>query len=137
MRSLLFVPGDGGAKLDKAMASGADAVIIDLEDSISIERKDALLTILADDANVPALEDLLLRETSTLGVRIHHERRSCLDRTHATVTTPYGDIRIKVGSRNGETFNAAPEFEDCRAAAARHNVPVKQVQQAAIAAYYR
>ena len=33
MRSLLFVPADGGNKLDKAMASGADAVIVDLEDS--------------------------------------------------------------------------------------------------------
>jgi citrate lyase subunit beta / citryl-CoA lyase len=41
MRSLLFVPADGGAKLDKAMASGADAVIIDLEDSIAPDRKDA------------------------------------------------------------------------------------------------
>jgi len=41
MRSLLFVPADGGSKLDKAMASGADAVIIDLEDSITVERKDA------------------------------------------------------------------------------------------------
>jgi citrate lyase subunit beta/citryl-CoA lyase len=41
MRSLLFVPADGGAKLDKAMASGADAVIIDLEDSIAPERKAA------------------------------------------------------------------------------------------------
>jgi citrate lyase subunit beta/citryl-CoA lyase len=40
MRSLLFVPADGGAKLDKAFASGADAVIIDLEDSIAPERKD-------------------------------------------------------------------------------------------------
>ncbi|MDO9411683.1 MAG: CoA ester lyase [Pseudolabrys sp.] len=39
MRSLLFVPADAGAKLDKAMASGADAVIFDLEDSISPERK--------------------------------------------------------------------------------------------------
>ncbi len=39
MRSLLFVPADGGAKLDKAMASGADGVIVDLEDSISPERK--------------------------------------------------------------------------------------------------
>lgn len=39
MRSLLFVPADGGAKLDKAMASGADAVILDLEDSITLERK--------------------------------------------------------------------------------------------------
>jgi citrate lyase subunit beta / citryl-CoA lyase len=41
MRSLLFVPADGGTKLDKAMASAADAVIIDLEDSISPERKSA------------------------------------------------------------------------------------------------
>ncbi len=41
MRSLLFVPADGGPKLDKAMASGADAVIIDLEDSIAPDRKDA------------------------------------------------------------------------------------------------
>jgi len=41
MRSLLFVPADGGSKLDKAMASGADAVIVDLEDSIAPDRKQA------------------------------------------------------------------------------------------------
>lgn len=40
MRSLLFVPADGGAKLEKAMASSADGVILDLEDSIAPERKD-------------------------------------------------------------------------------------------------
>ena len=39
MRSFLFVPADGGKKLDKAMASGADALIVDLEDSIAPERK--------------------------------------------------------------------------------------------------
>ncbi len=98
-------------------------------------RLGTLITILSDDDHVPALEQLLLRETSTLGVRIHHERRSCLDRTHTTVTTPYGDIRIKIGSRSGEIFNAAPEFEDCRTAAAKHNVAIKTVQQSATAAY--
>jgi citrate lyase subunit beta/citryl-CoA lyase len=41
MRSLLFVPADGGAKLDKAFASGADGIIIDLEDSIAPGRKEA------------------------------------------------------------------------------------------------
>ena len=121
---------------ERALALGALDVM-----STAVQMKKGrlgtLLTILADDAQVPALEDLLLRETSTLGVRIHHERRSCLDRAHTTVTTPYGEIRIKLGSRNGEVFNAAPEFEDCRTAAAKHNVPVKQVQQAAIAAYLR
>ena len=121
---------------ERALALGALDVL-----STAVQMKKGrlgtLLTILADDAQVPALENLLLRETSTLGVRIHHERRSCLERAHITVATPYGEIRIKLGSRNGETYNAAPEFEDCRAAAAKHNVPVKQVQQAAIAAYLR
>jgi hypothetical protein len=121
---------------ERALALGALDVM-----STAVQMKKGrlgtLLTILADNAQVPALEDLLLRETSTLGVRIHHERRSCLDRVHTAVTTPYGEIRIKLGSRNGEVFNAAPEFEDCRTAAANHNVPIKQVQQAAIAAYLR
>ena len=121
---------------ERALALGALDVM-----STAVQMKKGrlgtLLTILADDAQVPALENLLLRETSTLGVRIHHERRSCLDRTHTTVTTPYGNIRIKIGSRNGEIYNAAPEFEDCRTAAAQHNVPVKLVQQAAVAAYLR
>jgi citrate lyase subunit beta/citryl-CoA lyase len=39
MRSLLFVPADSPKKLDKAMASGADALIVDLEDSIAIDGK--------------------------------------------------------------------------------------------------
>ena len=39
LRSLLFVPADSAKKLDKAMTSGADALIVDLEDSIAIDRK--------------------------------------------------------------------------------------------------
>lgn len=95
-----------------------------------------LLTLLADDGKVKALEDLLLRETSTLGIRIRRERRVCLERRYVSVATRYGNIRIKIGSRDGEVFNAAPEFEDCRTAASEHGAAVKQVQQAAIAAYY-
>ncbi|GGH25741.1 citryl-CoA lyase [Alsobacter metallidurans] len=41
MRSLLFVPGDSARKLDKALASGADALILDLEDSVASDRKAA------------------------------------------------------------------------------------------------
>src|SRR6201988_3071915 len=39
MRSLLFVPADSAHKLDKAMSSGADALIVDLEDSIALDGK--------------------------------------------------------------------------------------------------
>ncbi|GGA59445.1 UPF0272 protein [Edaphobacter acidisoli] len=119
---------------EKALALGA-LDVMSTAVHMKKNRLGTLITILADDAQVAALEDLLLRETSTLGVRIHHERRSCLDRAHLTVTTAYGEVRMKLGSRGGVVLNAAPEFEDCRAAAERNGVPVKQVMQAAVAAY--
>jgi hypothetical protein len=100
-------------------------------------RPGTLLTVLCNPAQSAALERLILTETSTLGVRIRQEKRSCLERRHIPVATEYGEIRIKVGTLGGETMNAAPEYEDCRAAAAKHHVAIKQVQQAAIAAYLR
>ena len=100
-------------------------------------RPGTLLTILCNNADRATLQRLVLTETSTLGIRIRKDRRVALDRLYTTVLTPYGDIRIKVGSQAGEELNAAPEFEDCRSAALLHSVPVKLVQQAAIAAYRR
>jgi uncharacterized protein (TIGR00299 family) protein len=98
-------------------------------------RPGTLLTVLCNPARSAVLERLILRETSTLGLRIRHEQRSCLARHHTPIQTPYGEIRIKIGSLAGEVLNAAPEFEDCRVAAVKHNVPLKQVQQVAIAVY--
>jgi len=48
MRSLLFIPGDSERKLDKGLTSGADAIIIDLEDSIAAERKSAARAVALD-----------------------------------------------------------------------------------------
>jgi citrate lyase subunit beta/citryl-CoA lyase len=65
MRSLLFVPADGGSKLDKAFASGADAMIVDLEDSIAPDRKDAArasaASFIATAAAQPKRPQLLVR----------------------------------------------------------------------------
>ena len=98
-------------------------------------RPGTLLTILCDPAQTTRFEQFLLRETTTLGVRIRHDRRVCLDRTHTTVQTPYGPIRIKQGMQDGHLLNATPEYEDCRAAASTHGVPLKRVLQAAAAAF--
>jgi len=100
-------------------------------------RPGTLLTVLCNPSDSPALQQLILRETSTLGLRIRQDSRVCVDRHHAHVTTPYGDIRVKIGTLNGQECNIAPEFEDCRAAATKHSVPLKLVQQAAIAAYLK
>ena len=98
-------------------------------------RPGTLLTVLADRAQAPALETFLLRETSTLGLRVHEERRVCLQRRHVPVTTPWGSVRVKIGFRGTEEFNAAPEFEDCRALAEEHGIPLKRVLEAAQQAY--
>ena len=98
-------------------------------------RPGTLLTVLCHEAQSEVLLRLILSETTTLGVRIRQDRRVYLDRSFATVTTEFGKIRIKIGSTAGEELNAAPEFEDCRAAALQHDVAVKRVQQAALFEY--
>ena len=121
---------------ETALAQGAlDAMLTPV--IMKKGRPGTLLTVLCNPAQSAALERLILTETSTLGVRIRQEKRSCLERRHIPVATKYGEIRVKVGTLGGETMNAAPEYEDCRAAAAKHHVAIKQVQQAAIAAYLR
>ncbi len=98
-------------------------------------RPGTLLTVLAAPANSAAMQELLLRETPTLGLRIRQDQRIYLSREHVSVDTAYGSIRIKLGHAGEEQRNAAPEYEDCKAAALTHNAPLKQVQQAAIAAF--
>lgn len=98
-------------------------------------RPGTMVTVLANPEDTAKFEHLLFRETTTLGVRIRQERRVCLDRSHVTVETAYGTIRVKTGSHGGETLNATPEFEDCRHAAEAYGVPLKQAQAAAMAGY--
>jgi uncharacterized protein (TIGR00299 family) protein len=98
-------------------------------------RPGTLITVLCEPAKRLAMEALLLRETTTLGVRTRQDKRSCLERKHVAVETAYGAIRVKTGMLGGEELNAAPEFEDCKAAALEHDVALKQVQLAAMIAY--
>ncbi len=119
---------------ERALAAGALDVML-TPVIMKKGRPGTLLTVLCDPAVSADFEDLLLRETPTLGLRIRQDRRRCLDRQHTPVDTPYGTIRVKIGTADGEERNAAPEFEDCRAAAEQGNVPLKLVQQAALSAY--
>jgi uncharacterized protein len=121
---------------ERAMASGALDVML-APVIMKKGRPGTLVTVLCNESEVAMLEDLLLRETSTLGIRVRQEQRVCLERSHTTVVTAYGEIRIKVGTRNGEELNVAPEFEDCRAAAQKHGVAVKKVMQAALQHFRR
>ena len=77
----------------------------------------------------------LLTESTTLGVRGWPVERTVLERASVEVQTPHGPVRIKLGRRGGETWNASPEYEDVRARAEAAGVPFKQVWAEALAAY--
>jgi uncharacterized protein (TIGR00299 family) protein len=98
-------------------------------------RLGTLLTVLCRPESEEELERLLFRETTTLGIRRREQERVVLDRAFVTVDTQYGKIRMKVASAGGEILNAMPEYEDCRRAAREHDVALRTVMEAAIAAY--
>jgi len=94
------------------------------------------MTVLCRPDLVPALEEILFRETTTIGLRWRIETKRALKREFVTVATPWGVVRIKVARLvSGEVTNAQPEFEDCRELAEENGVPLKQVMQTAVAAY--
>jgi len=90
-------------------------------------RPGVLLSVIAPMEKAAACVDILFAQTNTFGVRQHECRRAKLHRECRTVSTRYGDIRMKVGSRGGRTMIASPEYEDCVAAARQHGVPLRDV----------
>jgi hypothetical protein len=119
--------------LELALARGAlDAMCIPV--TMKKSRVGLLLTVLCERHSAAAFEELLFRETSTLGIRVREEKRVVLERSFVEAQTAFGIVRVKLGLWRGVEMNAMPEYEDCRAAAEKHGVPVKQVMQAAMAA---
>jgi uncharacterized protein (DUF111 family) len=94
------------------------------------------MTVLCRPDLVPALGDLLFRETTTIGLRWRLENKIALTREFVEVETSWGKVHIKIARLpNGEQANAAPEFEDCRKIAAEQAVPLKRVMEEAMRAY--
>ncbi len=123
-----------GALVETLLARGAlDAWIAPVV--MKKGRPGHLVGVLTDAARRAVMVETLLTETTTLGVREHAVSRTALERRHQAVRTPWGEVRVKLGLRGEVVLNATPEFEDCRALAAKAQVPVKDVQAAAMHAW--
>lgn len=92
------------------------------------------LSVLASPERVDDLRQLVLTQTSTIGVRESQVRRHALDRSWVTVSAFGVDVRIKVATRDGALVHATPEFDDVAGAAARLGMPVRRVLEEATAA---
>lgn len=98
-------------------------------------RPGMLLTVLCRTEDSQRLVKFILAETTTLGVRMRRESRAALTRRHVSVSTRWGNVRMKLANLNGSISNYAPEYEDCRQIAKEKKVPLKTVMQEAIKVY--
>ncbi len=70
---------------------------------------------------------ILLRETTTLGVRVEQVQRLKAQRTPQTIDTPFGPMLIKVKRLGTQIISASPEYEECQRIAHEHNMPLADV----------
>ena len=97
-------------------------------------RPGMVLSCLAPEGLVGAVEEAFFRETPTFGVRRSAVVRSKLAREHVEVETRFGRVRVKVGRRGGRVVTASPEYEDCRRLAAERGAALREVYGAALEA---
>lgn len=98
-------------------------------------RPGVTVSILCRAEDVDAMEAILFRETTTLGVRRWMADRHVLSRQSHCVETPWGTVEGKVGWLSNGTARFAPEFESCQGIAAARGVPLRDVYEAAQQAF--
>ena len=123
-----------GAVMDQLYAAGALEVFYAAA-QMKKNRPGTLVTTVCRPDDRRRLVDLLFRETTTIGVRYHDVARECLERETVPVSTPWGDVRVKVARRGVDVLNAQPEFDDVARLAAEHDVPIKAVHAQATRAW--
>lgn len=121
--------------LEKALTEGALDISI-IPAAMKKGRSGHLITVLAKPQDKRKFEQLLLMETSTLGVRSYFVERLVAEREFAEVKLSDWSIRIKIGrDLNGNVVNIQPEYEDCATYAQRHGLPLREVFEKALAEY--
>jgi uncharacterized protein (DUF111 family) len=99
-------------------------------------RPGQVLSVLCREADRSVLTNLLLSETTTLGVRDHPVTRRAAERAMTSVDTAYGRVPVKLRLADGCVTQAIPEYEACRALAATAGVGLAAVTMAAQAGAY-
>jgi uncharacterized protein (TIGR00299 family) protein len=119
---------------EKALGAGAlDVYTTPVQ--MKKNRPGTLLTVLCKPEDTNALMSLIFAETTTFGARTYRAQRRALPRELVSVTTSFGDVRIKISRVNGRILHVAPEYDDCRKLAVEKNVPLQRVIAEALRSY--
>lgn len=85
------------------------------------------VSVLAEPHNKATLIDGLMKESTTLGVRVTYPERYEAERRIVEVSTKLGTARVKIATYDGELVNISPEYDSCRLLSTESRVPLKQV----------
>jgi uncharacterized protein (DUF111 family) len=94
-------------------------------------RPAVMLTIICRPEEGDAMAQLLLSETSTLGVRIQQVQRLKAQRTQQQIETPLGTLLVKVKRLGSRIISASPEYEECRRIALERGMSLEEVYEVA------
>jgi uncharacterized protein (DUF111 family) len=123
-----------GAVLNKLLTAGAlDVWLTPIQ--MKKNRPGVQLSVLCEERIAPTLAELIFRETSAFGLRTEKIVRLKLARRFETVSTPFGDVTVKLGLRGDEIVQAAPEFESCLQVSERSGRPLRVIYEAASQAW--
>lgn len=123
-----------GSTMDTLFAHGALEVYFN-QVMMKKNRPGLEMTVITEERDVQAIAGLILEETTTIGLRVDREERIELPRAQEIVETRFGSITVKVVTLPGGRRKMSPEYESCRAAAGRAAVTVREVFDAARAAW--
>jgi uncharacterized protein (TIGR00299 family) protein len=87
-------------------------------------RLGVLLTVICHLDKINDCETIIFQETTTIGIRRQMQQRKALTREIKTVSTKYGEIRVKIAREDSNIVNIQPEYEDCVLMAGKHNIPL-------------
>jgi uncharacterized protein (TIGR00299 family) protein len=117
---------------ERLLAAGAlDVWLVPMQ--MKKSRPGVTLAVLLPAAKKHEIADIILRETTTLGVRVHPVSRFEADREMQQVATQFGIVQVKLKKWSGQIYGAMPEYEDCRRLAEQKNVALRTVYDAALA----
>ncbi|MFO1497001.1 MAG: nickel pincer cofactor biosynthesis protein LarC [Verrucomicrobiota bacterium] len=119
-----------GYVVERALAAGA-LDVFHTPIQMKKNRPGVLLTVLCAPESADQFTAMLLRETSSFGVRRTTMERRKLKRESRSVQTPFGPVAVKLGMLDGQVVQASPEFESCKAVAKAANVPLSEVYRTA------
>jgi hypothetical protein len=119
-----------GYFVERALAQGA-LDVFHTPIQMKKNRPGVLLTVLCAETEADKFSELILRETTSFGVRRYQVERRKLRREMTEVQTPHGKVAVKIGRLDGTIIQAAPEFESCKALAAATKLPLKAIYESA------